>query len=204
VLYLNRYAFALFHFVFIFLIIYGDALFTLWVGPAVAAQCRPIIPWLAFGYAYGAAAHQNSIGTLFGLAEHHWYNYGLLIEAVILLGGWILLLPTQPLWFAAAWCGISHFLSRGLRPTWNVARALHISFLNLLAGIYVRPLAVSALTATLGIVLLRAVPPTGWYSLLAIASALGLFHLACCFVFVLAPDHRQLILNFRMALRGNA
>ncbi|MEQ1948715.1 MAG: oligosaccharide flippase family protein [Bryobacteraceae bacterium] len=204
VLYLNRYAFALFHFVFVFLLLFGDSLFTLWVGPTVAAQCRPIIPWLAFGYAYGYAAHQNSIGTLFGLAAHQWFSYGLLIESAILLGGWFFFIPSQPLWFAAAWWGISLFLSRGLRPTWHVARTLHISFAGLLGGIYIRPLVASALTATLGIVLLRTMPPSDWYSLLAIAATLGLFHLACCFVLVLAPDHRQLILNFRAALRGAA
>ncbi|MEQ1885790.1 MAG: oligosaccharide flippase family protein [Bryobacteraceae bacterium] len=204
VLYLNRYAFALFHFVFLFLLIFGDSLFALWVGPAVAAQCKPLIPWLAFGYAYGAAAHQNSIGTLFGLAAHHWYNYGLLVESAILLGGWLLLIPSQPLWFAAAWWSVSYFLSRGLRPTWSVARALHISFLELIGGIYIRPLVASVFTWLLGVILIRTVQPSNWYSLIAVATGLGLFHLACCFVLVLAPDHRQLILNFRTAFRGAA
>lgn len=201
VLYLNRYAFAIFSFVFVFLMVFGNAFLTRWVGPEVAAHCMPLIPWLAFAYAAGAAAHQNSVATLFGLGAHHWYNYGLVIEALVLLGGWMFFVPTRPLSFAAAWWAVSLVLNRGLRPSWLVSRALAISFTDLLGGIFLRPLAVSSLTAALAVLLLFNAPHTTWFSLVALASVLGVFHLCCCFVLVLAPEHRRLLLNFRTALK---
>ena len=204
VLYLNRYSFAVFSFVFVFLLVFGQALFTLWVGPRVAAHCLPLVPWLAFGYAFGAAAHQNSIGTLFGLAKHRWHNYGLVIESLVLLGGWILFVPGRPLWFAAAWWAISLVLNRGLRPTWMVCRALGISFLHLLGGIYFRPLVASAFTALLSLALLYWAPPSNWYSLGVTIAITGIFHLGCCFTVVLAPEHRRLLLNLRSMSRAPA
>jgi hypothetical protein len=169
----------------------------LWVGARVAAGCAPLIPWLAFGYAFGAAAHQNSIATLFGMARHRWYNYGLVIESLVMLGGWILFVPARPLSFAAAWWSISFVLNRGLRPTWSVARALGMSFADLLSGIYLRPLAAMALTACIALVLLLRARHSNWYLLAAMAAITGSFHLGCCFIFVLAPEHRRLLLSFR-------
>jgi hypothetical protein len=141
---------------------------------------------------------------LFGLAAHRWYNYGLVIESLLMLAGWMFLVPSRPLYFAAAWWGVSLFLNRGLRPSWLVSRSLGISFRSLLAGIYVQPLLASAATATLAGVLFIAIPHSNWYQLGGLAVVLGVFHLTSCFFFVLAPEHRRMLLNFRTLSKAPA
>ncbi len=195
--YLNRYTFMLFLFVAVFLLVFGRSLFTLWVGPEIAERCLPLIPWLVFGYTFGAAAHQNSIATLFGMGEHRGYNFGLVAEAGVLLVGWWIFLPTQPLAFAAAWWAISFFLNRGLRPSWIVSRAIGISFLALLRDIHIRPLVAAGFTAGLAVAMLYAFNPDSWWGLAWMAACLGLLHLLLLYAFVLWPQHRELIWNMR-------
>jgi O-antigen/teichoic acid export membrane protein len=197
VLYLNRYTLAIFSFVTASLLVFGRPLFTLWVGPAVAAHCLPLIPWLAGAYALGCAAHQHSIATLFGLAAHRSYNFGLVIEGLVLLGGWLLFVPGRPLWFAAAWWAISLVLNRGLRTSWLVSRKLNISWTHLLAGIYFRPLLVAALTIACEVMLLWLFPPASWTSLAGLGAIAGMVHLGFSIALVMSPEHRSLLFRFR-------
>ena len=204
VLYLNRYSFAMFIFVYLFLLLFGRSLFTVWVGPVVAEHCLPLIPWLGFGFAFGSSAHIHSIGTLFGMAKHRAYNYGVVVESLIMLCGWLLFLPSRPLWVAAAWWAVSLFLGRGLRPSWSVSRALGIPYSGMLASIYVRPLLASVLTTLVGLALLYFVPPSTLFGVLATAASLGLFHLAACYGIVLAAEHRHALKNIRSGIAAPA
>jgi O-antigen/teichoic acid export membrane protein len=204
VVFLNRYALALFSVVVVFLLVFGRSLFTLWVGPLVAEQCLPLVPWIACGYAFGFAAHQQSVATLFGLAAHRNYNFGVVLEALVLAGGWFLFVPSEPLWFAAAWWSLSLILNRGLRTSWLVSRALNLSWIRLLSGILVRPVGAAALTALVALLISSVYTPHNLGALLVLAAGLGLVHLFFCLVIVLSPTHRRVLLRFRSRTPAHA
>jgi len=197
-MFLNRYSLALFGFVFVFLMVLGEPLFRLWVGPAIAAECMPLLPWIALGYTFGAAANQHSISALFGLAAHRLFNFSLIVEAAALAIGMTVFVPGRPLSFVAAWWAISLFLNRGLHPTWRVCRSLSTSFAGMLEQIYLRPLIVIGLVYGMAWTGARFFSIENWFSLGLAAVSFGVLYSALCVWLVLDREHRRLLWKMPM------
>ena len=193
-MHLNRYCFALFLPVCVFLWFYGAELLTVWVGPAMAAQSAPLLLPVALGNALALAAQFNSSSILFGLAQHHGFARNAVLEALLLCGGLTVMIPRHGI-LGAAWlvAGLM-VINRGVATPWLLCRHLEFSFFKYMSFIYIRPL-LAAVPAVLMGLSLRAAGLVG-RSLPELALAGGLITLAmlaAAWGLCLEGEHRAML-----------
>jgi O-antigen/teichoic acid export membrane protein len=192
--YPNRYCLAVFMPMAIFLLMYGDQLFRLWVGPEFAAQSAPLLPILLTGSVIAIVGQFNSAMLLQGLGRHQAYARGLLMETVVGIGILIWTIPRYGLLGAALTSTILMILNRAIYLSWLTSRVTETRLLNYWSDIYTRPL----LSAVPAFVLLRwmrtsLVPGNNWAQVAGAAVASGVVFYGTAWFICVAPQHRRVI-----------
>jgi O-antigen/teichoic acid export membrane protein len=196
-IYLNRYCVTLFVPLVMFLLVYGSELLHIWVkDQAMAEAAGPLLPVIALTTMFAVAGQYNSTSMLYGLARHDRMAKGLLVEGLVgLLGIW-LVLPHFGLMGVACVVGLLAVADRGILVPWLVCHALRRSFVEYMAGIYVRPLA-TAIPVLLAARAIKAmgVAGTSWPQLIGMGAfcAAGVFLPA--FFTCMTREHRDLMLH---------
>ncbi len=193
-IYPNRYCLAIFMPLAIFLWIYGDQLFRLWVGAEFAAQSAPLLPILLIGSLIGIVGQFSSSMLLQGLGRHQAYARGLLAEALLGIVVLIWAIPRYGMRGAAVTTVVFMILNRGLYLSWLTSRVVGVGLVKYCVDIYAAPF----LSAIPAFVLLRwmrisSVPGTGWAQLVGTAAVSGVAYYAVAWVTCLAPAHRRVL-----------
>jgi O-antigen/teichoic acid export membrane protein len=123
----------------IFLLVYGTELLRRWVNLEFATACGPLLPVISLTTMFAVAGQFNSTSMLYGLSRHDRMARGLLLEALLSIGGIWLVLPHYGILGVAWVVGMLSVLNRGLYVPWLVCRALDSSFPGYMWGIYARP-----------------------------------------------------------------
>ena len=190
---LNRYCFALFAPVSIFLLVFGEGLLRAWV-PTFVPYSAPLLLPLVLGTAWAVAGQYVSASLLFGLAKHAAWAWLSLSEALVLLPGLAWALPRYGLVGAAWVSAIAMVLFRGLAVPWYLCRALRFSPSRFLVSIYTRPL-LTALPVWAAAQAWHTA--TGWgaglLELLTAAAAISAVYLGAAFFTTLEPAHQRML-----------
>lgn len=141
--YINRYCFALFMPVSIYLGVYGTALLNRWIGPAFAHNSGPLLPIFAVSVSIAIAGQFNSSCILFGIARHGSYAISIVIESLIALAGMAFVLPRYGIFGAALIAASLAVINRGFITPWLMCHHLRYSYLRYMYGIYGRPLCIA-------------------------------------------------------------
>ncbi len=196
-MYVNRYCFALFVPVGIFLLVYGAQLIRVWIrDPRYVAASAPLIPVLLIGALVALAGQTNSSAILYGIARHKNYARGLLAEGLLLAAGLYFVVPRYGI-LGAAWVStLLMLLVRGVYTPWLVCAALGFSFARYMGSIYVRPLLTAApVTAFAYWMKAAAVPGATLIEVLGAAAAIAALYYALSFVTTLERRHRATLLE---------
>lgn len=202
-IYANRYSFALFAPVAVFLKTYGFELFALWDRKDFASECAQILPVLLLGQ-FVMAGQQNSVSVLFGIGRHKTYARCLLAEAVLTAAGTAIALPRFGLVGAAWVISTLMALNRGAGACWLLARELKINPLRYAARIYAMPLGISLGTwMLLRWLKVNWIPGHTWGQLIMVGAILGTTYSLLAFRFCMAEHHRKQALELvKRALRS--
>lgn len=192
-IYINRYCFVLFAPVAIALIVYGTALFRLWIKPEFAAMSAPLLPPLVIGITLAVAAQYNSSSILYGLGKHQKFAISLFVEAVLCITGVYFVTPRYGLMGVAVVSSTLLVINRGLVTSWLLCRAVQFPLGSFLARIYLPPLAV-AVPATLFAVWMKShwLPGTSFVQLILACGLLAALYYAIAFFTCLKKEHRML------------
>jgi O-antigen/teichoic acid export membrane protein len=148
---LNRYCFAVFLPLSVFLAIYGKPLLTLWLPrQEFVEQCAPLLPIFTVSVSLAVSAQYNSTAMLFGMAKHGSFAISVIIESFLSLAGMALALPRYGIFGAACVSAGLTIVNRGLITPLIVCRNLDYSYLKYMRYIYARPLACVAPVIALG------------------------------------------------------
>jgi O-antigen/teichoic acid export membrane protein len=190
--YTNRYCFALFAPVAIFLLSYGKELFSVWIRPDFAEQCAYLLPVLLIGELI-MAGQTNSVSILFGMGRHKTYSRWLLAESLLSAAGVAAVLPHWGL-YGAVWVrSLLMAVIRGVAVCWLVARELSVSPLAYAARIYSVPALVAA--GVWGVLFAfkhSLVAGRNWGELFTAAALMGALYIPLTFRFSIAPHHREM------------
>jgi len=191
----NRYCLMLWLVVATFLGVYSEPLFRLWINEQFSQETRGLIPILLAGYtlSYGQFI---SAAILMGVARYQRYSMSFFAEAAIVLGGAAYLMPRYGLLGVAMAVSAGMAANRSLNLSWIFQREFNVSWLRMMASIYMRPLALGAVSV-LGLVLLRdsVLPGVNLAQLVgAGALNLGFLTMGSWFV-VLEAEHREMALE---------
>ena len=191
-MYLNRYCFALFVPLSVFLWFWGTELLRRWLGEGFAVHGGALLPPFILAHAIALGGQFNSSSMLFGMAKHRAYAMILLTEAALLAVGVWWIWPYFGL-VGVAYCvsGLM-VLSRGIATPWLLCQYLEFPFLKYWFSIYTRP-ALAALPVVLVAWLVSGGVLTGrsWVELIAAAALVGTLYMATAFFVVPEPEHRQ-------------
>ncbi len=199
----NRYCFALYMPLTILLLIYGREILQAWVGASFASYSAPLLPILLLGVAVAVAGQFNSSTILFGLAQHKWYAYGLLFEALGSTLAMTVVIPKFGIFGAACVASLFMLLIRGLYTPWLVCRSLSFRLVAYLSAIYGRPLLTALPVAAIALwCKMHGLSGRNLTELLAIAATLALLYLGIAFFTCMEPAHRALLLEW-VAKRWN-
>jgi O-antigen/teichoic acid export membrane protein len=203
--FVNRYCLTLFLPLSIVLWVYGGEIFTLWVGPDVAAESAPLLPILLVGASLGIAAQQNSSAILYGLGRHRAFAMGLLVEGALVMLGIVYVLPRYGL-VAVIWLSAGLLiLDRGLWASWLVCRYLGLPYLGYMRDIYVRPLlAAVPVVAGAYLIKLQGLDGATWLEIAAAAILVALGYYGLAFFWCVQPRHRSALVHWIGAQPGAA
>ena len=193
----NRFCFALFAPLAIFLLVYGTPLLRLWVSEAIAAASGPLIPIMLINFWFAVAGQYNAAGVLLGQGRHAAFAYGTVVEAVATIVLLLLVVPAFGV-VGAAWVIAGTVVSvRGLYLAIVLCRVNGFSLRRYLAAIYM-PGLLSALPIVLLAALLRRYVWSGdtWLELLLAGGVVVATYGALAFFSVLGDAHRQRIRRF--------
>jgi O-antigen/teichoic acid export membrane protein len=191
----NRYCMALFVPFAVFLLVYGNQAYTLWLRrPDFVARSGFLLPILLIGYAV-TAGQFNSASILFGLGRQKVYVRCLLAEAILSIAGLAIVLPRFGLAGAAWVITILMTLDRGVVVAALFSREVAVHPFAYAVQIYARPVALgSGMALILWLLKTSWLPGENWLQVggaVAIASAL---YVTLAGVFVLTPYHREQLL----------
>ena len=192
-IYTNRYCVVLFMPIAIFLWIYGDAIFTLWLPP-IARFSAPLLRVMLIGYVIAVIGQFSSGMLLQGLGRHQRYGRAVMTEAVLCVIGLTWAIPHYGI-IGAAWVtSILMTLDRGLFTPWLVSREMNFSFLKFIASIYVWPF-LSAIPAFGMAIALRAtvLPGNNWFQIGVVMALIGIAYFAIALFLCVPPNHRELL-----------
>jgi O-antigen/teichoic acid export membrane protein len=192
-MYLNRYCFALFLPLSVFLGIFGRDLIRAWVGERFALNTAPLLLPFMLSTSFALAGQFNSSSILFGMAKHGAFAKGLFIECVLLLSGLWFVIPRFGI-VGAAWLAASLMIAdRGIFTPYILCRHLDFSFIAYMHAIYSRAL-ICAIPATAAALAMKRflIPATNWAQLfLALGVVTSLYYVVAIW-FCVEPDHRAL------------
>jgi O-antigen/teichoic acid export membrane protein len=191
-IYTNRYCFALFAPLAIFLLSYGKELFSVWIRPDFAEQCAYLVPVLLIGEVI-TAGQTNSVSILFGMGRHKTYSRWLLAESMLAAAGVAAVLPHWGL-YGVVWVrSILMAVIRGAAVCWLVARELGVSPLAYAARIYSVPtLVASGVCVALFAFKHWVSAGRNWGELFTAAAIMGVLYIPLTFRFSVAPHHREM------------
>lgn len=191
--YPNRYSLMLFMPLAIFLWVYGDALFHVWVRPDFAAHSAPVLPILLVGTVLALVGQFSSSMLLVGLGRHQTYARGMLVEAVLGIALLFWVVPRYGI-IGAAWVVASvMILNRGLFASWLTSRAVGIGYARYLAAVYGPPSLAGLIPLALAWALHRqAIPGATWAQLMAAGTLITAAYYVIALFVCLRPEHRAL------------
>ncbi|MEO7652629.1 MAG: oligosaccharide flippase family protein, partial [Bryobacteraceae bacterium] len=195
-IYSNRYCFALFAPLTIFLLTYGTELIRLWISPEVAEHSAPLLPILAPVIALVMAGQYNSSAILYGIGKHQRYAQSVLAEAAIVIAGMWFVIPRYGIWGAAVVSSAAMVLSRGLFTPWLVCNSLDFPFPTYMRQIYWRPLLAAAPVWALALLLKPWLTGNGWGSLIAGGACISISYLAIAVAICVEPAHRAVLASW--------
>ena len=142
-----------------------------------------------------AVVGQFSSGMLLqGMGRHQRYSRGLLVEAIVVAGSLVYVIPRYGIMGAAWVVAGAMVLDRGLFAPWLVSREMGFSFLHFMHSIYTVPTLVGIPVAALALWLrVTILPGNNLLQLAAIGAIVAASYLALAFFFCLPREHRALI-----------
>lgn len=195
-IYSNRYCLALYMPLLVYMLVYGQELFAVWLRPGFAARSAPLLPVLFAGFAAGQAAQFCSSAILFGMGKQRGYAAAVLAEAVASAAGMIFAIPRWGIFGAAAVTAALMTLSRGIFTPWLLCRHLGFPFGEYMSSIYWRPAATAVpLMALLYVVKRAGVHGNGWGELIAMAVSTAALYYGAAWRSCLRDEHRQVVLT---------
>jgi O-antigen/teichoic acid export membrane protein len=141
----NRYGLVVFVPAAVFLLVFGDAVFRLWLTPEFATMSAPLLPLFLVGALFADASQFSSSSMLFGLARHQVFSLALLTEAVITVGLVYWFAGQGNLWGAAAASVGVMVLNRGCLTPYLLCHHLRYPTVRYVGAIVGPPMASGAL-----------------------------------------------------------
>jgi O-antigen/teichoic acid export membrane protein len=192
-IFLNRYCFALFAPVGIFLLVFGEQLLRAWV-PTFVRYSTPLLLPLVLGTAWAVAGQYVSASLLFGLARHAAWAWLSLSEMVLLVPALAWALSRHGLLGAAWVAAVAMVVFRGLAVPGYLCAVLRFPLPRFLFSIYARPL----LTAIPVWAAARAWQSNtgwgeGWAQLAIAAAAIASVYLGAALFSTIEPAHRAML-----------
>ncbi len=142
----NRYGLAVFMPATIFLWLFAEPVFRVWLTPQVAAISAPLLPVFLLGVVFADASQFNSSSMLYGLGRHRVFGFLLLAEGILSSALVYCFAVNGSLWHAALAASTLMILNRGLLTPYLLCLHLQYSVVRYLFEVSVRPLA-AGLTA---------------------------------------------------------
>jgi O-antigen/teichoic acid export membrane protein len=143
----NRYGLVVFMPATIFLWLFGETVFSVWLTPEFAAFSAPLLPVFLLGVVLADASQFNSSSMLYGLARHHGFGFLLLAEALLSSALVYYFARAGSLWNAALAASILMIISRGVLTPYLLCLHLRYSLVRYLADVSIRPLAAGVIAA---------------------------------------------------------
>lgn len=189
----NRYCLALWAFLATFLAVFSENLCRLWVNVEFAQHAGVLVPIIAAGYAFWFGQF-ISAAILMGIGRYEAYSLSLLVEAFLVLGGFLVVLPRYGLMGAAIVFSALLAVNRCLNLSRIFCKEFRLPVAPFLRKIYLPPLAVSAASVTvLHLCAKFLMPGNSWTQLMALGSIHGLGYGTASLLFVVWPEHRALL-----------
>jgi O-antigen/teichoic acid export membrane protein len=204
-MYLNRYCFALFMPLSLFLWFWGTEFLRRWLGEGFAVEGGPLLPPFIVAYAVALGGQFNSSSMLFGMAKHRSYAVILMIEAVLLAVGVWNIWPRFGLLGVAYCVSTLMILSRGIATPVLLCRYLDFSFFKYWFSIYTRPLLAAAPVAMVAWLLSKG-PLQGrsWMELVIAGAVTSVLYAALAVLLVPQTEHRQRLMQVLAKRLGRA
>lgn len=192
----NRYGLVVFMPATIFLWLFGEAVFRVWLTPQVAAISAPLLPIFLMGVVLADASQFNSSSMLYGLARHRVFGFLLLAEGLVSSALVYYFARAGSLWHAALAASALMIINRGFLTPYLLCLHLQYSLVRYLAEVSIRPLASGVLAGAVMWGLKAAGLPVSSLLDLALAGLLttGVFALIAGRACVLA-EHRDWIVT---------
>jgi O-antigen/teichoic acid export membrane protein len=189
---INRYCYALFLPLAVFLLIFGRELLARLVNPEFAANSAGVLPLVTILVTLTLAGMFNTVATLIGQGRHREYAWGVTAEVVLYIAALAWSIPRYGI-LGAAWSSLIVLtLSRGLLPAWIFCRQSGYSLSSFLASIYAAPTLTTLPAAATGIFLKSTYLPGSTWPELIIAGAViaAVYYLLALFTCV-SSEHRH-------------
>ena len=192
-LFTNRYCLTLFMPIAILLLVFGNAIFNLWV-PSIARYSAPLLPIMLAGYVIAVVGQFSSWMLLQGLGRHQSYARGMIAEAIVCIAILVWVTPRFGLPGVAAVTSVLMILNRGLLTPWLVSREIGCGFSGFVISIYFWPLA-CAIPAFGVAILLKgsALPGTTWTQIGLALAIIGVVYLTSALFLCVPSSHRELL-----------
>jgi O-antigen/teichoic acid export membrane protein len=198
----NRYSLVVFMPATVFLAVYGDALFRVWLTPQFAAASAPLLPVFLAGALFAEAAQFNSVSILYALAKHRFSAWALLAESLISMALIYHYVQEEALWSAAALSSVIMFLNRGCLTPILLCRHFEYPVRRYVAAIVSRPLAVGGIVAaTIWLCRMVWLPGNTLFGIALGGALSSLFCLIGAGRYCLTEEHQITVLD---AIRQNA
>jgi O-antigen/teichoic acid export membrane protein len=140
----NRYALVIFLPAAVFLLVYGDALFHVWLTPQYSAMSAPLLPVFVIATVAADASQFCSSSMLYSMAKHRVYSWALLVESVISAALIAHFAARGDLFAAAVASSLVMVVNRGGLTPFLLCRYLDYPVGRYIAEIAIRPLTLAA------------------------------------------------------------
>jgi O-antigen/teichoic acid export membrane protein len=200
-IYTNRFCLLIFLPLAIFLWIYREPLFLLWVGAEVASVSAPLLPVIVAGHVLGVVGQFSSSMILMGMGRHQRYARGVAVETAVSFGLLWVVVPRFGI-MGAAWAMMTPLvLNRGLYAAWLVSQETRQSFGVYLRSIYLRPLLAAAAVSVLAWLLrYYALPGAGWIQMIAAGCLISAVYYTAAFWWCLETEQQEKLRSWWSAL----
>ena len=187
----NRYCLALWCLPAGYLFVFGGAVCRVLVNREFGDQVAVLMPLLLVGYTFWMGQF-ISTAVLMGMARYTVYSAALLVEALLVTGSVVLVLPRWGLPGTAVVVSTGMILTRCLLLSRLVCRELKMKQLVFLAEVFGRPLALLGISLA-GLLAARRLLPAQpqWLPLIAIGVLYACLYVLLALWFVLEPEHRS-------------
>ena len=189
----NRYCLTLWLVVATFLMIFGKALFGVWINPEFAEKAGVLLPVMLVGYTFWLGQFVSA-SILMGVGWYGEYSGSLMVEAVLTVAGFALVLPHYGLIGGVAVSTLLIFTNRCVNLSRIFAKKFEIKLVPFLWRIYRVPLCLAVVDgAALWVVRRTWLPGTSLRQLIEVGFVNSIVFAAVAFWLVLEPDHREIV-----------